>query len=217
MNSCSNKLRFLSWLLNSVLTHSLPWPRSPPPTAPPHPKKTLTLGLPLDDFHIWRLFYYRFPEKLKTLLDIDGATYWTMPVSIYWERRLTFEFSLCDLASVTSWDNSNSKHSWRTMDSKGFHCSHLISPTPPPQDRRPPAAEEETKSQRYTGAPLSGQRGVRDGPGQLSSLSPEKLSCSEIPLQAGQEPGCPLDQPLSDFSFAVPIKHLNLFLDFFLV
>lgn len=114
-----------------------------------------------------------------------------------------------NLASVTS--------ASVTMDSKGFHCSHLISPMPPSQDRRPPAADEETKSQRYTGAPLSGQRGIRDGPGQLSSLSPEKLSCSEIPLQAGQEPGCPLDQPLSDFSFAVPIKYLNLFLDFFLV
>lgn len=116
---------------------------------------------------------------------------------------------------MTSGDNSNRKHSQRTMDSKGFHCSHLISPTSPPQDRRPPAADEETKSQRHPGVPLSGQRGVRYGPRQLSSLSPEKLSCSGIPLQAGQEPGCPLDQPLSDFSFPSTHQVLEFILGFF--
>lgn len=107
-------------------------------------------------FHIWRLFHYRFPEKLKTLLDIEGATCWTVPVSTYWERSWPLT-----LASVTAGDNNNSKHSQRTVDSKGFRCSHLISPTPPAQDRRPTAADEVSKSQRHPGAPLRGQRGVR--------------------------------------------------------
>lgn len=106
------------------------------------------------DFHIWRLFHHRFPEKLKTLLDIEGATCWSVPVSIYWERSWPLT-----LASVTAGD-SNSKHSQTTVDGKGFHCSHLISPPPPAQDRRPTAADEVTKSQRHPGAPLSGQRGV---------------------------------------------------------
>ena len=164
------------------------------------------------DFYIWRLFHHGFPEKLKTLLVIKGATCWSMPVSIYWERSWPLT-----LASVPAGDNSNSQHSQTAVDGEGFHCSHLISPPPPAQDRRPTAADEVTKSQRHQER-LSVDKGVLgDGPEQLCSLSPEKFSCSGIPLQAGQEPGCPLHQPLSDISFTSTHQVLEFILGFFCV
>lgn len=78
--------------------------------------------------HIWRLFYDRFPEKPKTLLDFEGAPCWTVSASSIFIEKEGWPLTL---ASVTSPDNSNSKHSWRTTGSRGFRCSHLIFPTCP--------------------------------------------------------------------------------------
>ena len=55
------------------------------------------------DFYIWRLFHHGFPEKLKTLLVIKGATCWSMPVSIYWERSLSGQTSYVICEARIKW------------------------------------------------------------------------------------------------------------------